>query len=260
MLNNKKGQEIAGISFWELLGLVLLIAGMVILFLLVPKYTAFGSELSEDTACTNSIAGSYISGEERIAKCPIKEYIAANNALFELKERKKQKSEIVKEFSANTNKVNELFTKLMLKCLQKGGGVNSRAFSRGWTWTSTICLECATVSFDTDVAQSSFQGFRAYLESNTPTNSKNKYIELFARDQDHKDAWIDYGVKNDFLPGKISDSIEKNNIYSVFFIGVKESTLKALAVKWSILDRDDDYFVYAAPQENFNGKCDRKVN
>jgi len=256
---NKKGQEESG-GFSTAIWLIILVVSIVIFVPLLYKQQAFASDLSEATACYTSIIGSILSSEETRAKCPIKDYRVYNNRITQTKGSKISKSDIVKDFSATDNKVNELFAKLMGSCLQMGGGVNSRAFSRRWISSSTVCLECSNIKFDKEVARSSFSSLRDYLEKNNVPGKDKKYIDFFTKDQAHKEDWINYGIKNEIVPGKYEYPIEKNNIYTIFFIGIKEDTASAVAFDGRLIGREDTYFVYAATQENFNKICDRKVN
>lgn len=258
-IKNKKGQEEGG-GFSTAIWLVILVVSIVIFVPLLYKQEAFASDLSESTACYASIVGSVLSSEETRAKCPIKDYTISSRIIHETKDGKTKESGIVKDFSANDAKVNEVFAKLMGSCLQTGGGVNSKAFSRRWLSSSTVCLECSNIQFDKEVARSSFSGLRDYLEKNNVPGKDKKYADFFTKDQSHKEDWVNYGIKNDVIPGKYEYSIEKNNVYTIFFIGIKEGTASAIAFNGRLIGREDTYFVYAATQENFNKICDRKVN
>ncbi len=255
-ITNKKGQEEGG-SFSTAVWLAVLVLAIIIIVPLIYREQAFASELSENTACYTSIAGMIGSSGETGAKCPIKYYTAYNSRITETKEGKTTDTNIVKDFSAGENKVNELFAKLMGNCLQEGGGVRSKAFGRNWL-SSTACLECSNINFDKDTAKDSFGDLRKYLEENNAPGKIKKYVELFTKDENAKNDWIDYGKGNNILPGKYENIILKNNIYTIFFIGIKSGTIANAANKK--LFGDDTYFVYAATQENFNKVCERKVN
>ena len=262
LLKSKKGQEEGGGGFSTAIWLVILVVGILIFILFIYKNVALAGQLSEDTACYTTLIGSMLSSEELVAKCPVQEYVVQNNALKESKGGKLADSDIVKDFSASDNKVNELFTKAMGKCLQRGGGVSSKAFGRSWFGSNTVCLECSNIRFDKDVAKNSFSELRYYLENTNAPNQNKKFADIFSKDQGHKEDWINYGYNDNhnLLPGKYEQSIEKNNIYTVFFIGIKESTASAVALNWRVLGREDVYFVYAATQEDSTKICDRKVN
>ena len=258
-IQNKKGEEEGGGISWAI-GLAILVVAIIIFVPLIYKEQIFASELSEDAACYASIAGSILSSGETGAKCRIRDYTVYNNRVTETKESKISDSDLVKDFSAGENKVYELFAKLMGSCLQKGGGVNSRAFTRSWFASSTVCLECSNVIFDKNVAKDSFNGFRDYIENNNVPGKDKKYADVFTKDEAHKDDWINYGRAKVLIPGNYGYPIEKNNVYTIFFIGIKEGTASAIAFNGRLIGREDTYFVYAATQENFNKICDRKVN
>ena len=259
LINNKKGQEEGSEGFSTALWLVILVIGVIIIVLFIPKEISLAGQLSEDAICYNSLRGSVFSSEELVAKCPVKEYIVYGDSLKERKDGKLADSDLVKDFSAGDNKVNELFAKLMGKCLQRGGGVNSNIFGRKWLTSGTICLECAQVEFDRTTTKDNFPKLHEYLETTNAPGDKKKYIDYLSKDAEHKEDWINFGFKYDLIPGKYEYSIVKDNIYSVFFIGIKESTVKAL-YKGKLLDREDVYFVYTSNQENVGKICDRKVN
>jgi|GEM_PF-4472594 hypothetical protein len=257
MVKNKKGQEESpGIptAIW----LAILVIAIIIFVPFIYRQQLFASQLSEDTTCYTSIVGVPGESGETGAKCPIKDYIIYNNRGTEIKESKTKDLDIVKDFSANDNKIYELFAKLMGNCLQRGGGVNSRAFGRGWT-QGTVCLECSNIKFDKEVVQNTFGGMREYMENNNVPKLNKKYIDAFTKSELTKEDWINYGKNKNLIPGKIGEPIDKDKIYTIFFMGVKEGTLAALADA-RLFSREDTYFVYAATQENFNKICDRKVN
>ena len=259
-IKSKKGQEEGG-GFSTAIGLVILVVAVIIIVPLIQRQTAFASDLSEATACYTSIVGIPGASGETGAKCPIRDYVVYNNRVTETKDGKTSDSDIVKYFSADENKVYELFAKLIGSCLQKGGGVNSNAFSRS-SLGSTVCLECSNIKFDNNVAKVSFNGLREYLENNKMPGKDKKYVDVFTKDEAHKEDWINYGQQKDreLIPGKYGYPIEKNNIYTIFFIGIKEGRVPAIALNLRLIGREDTYFVYAATQENFNKICDRKVN
>ena len=164
---------------------------------------------------------------------------------------------------ANNDEVqatDKLFAKLMGECLQMGGGVNSKAFSRSWLQSSKVCLECSSIEFDKNIGKNSFSGFRDYLEKNKVSGTDKKYSDFFTKDESHKESWINFGSDNGLMPGKYGKTIDANEIYSVFFIGVKQGTINAVAWDHKLFDREDTYFVYAAASDKSNGVCDRKVN
>lgn len=258
-IKSKKGQEEGG-GFSTAIGLAILVVAVIILVPLIYRQIAFTSDLSEATSCYTSIVGSILSSEETRAKCPIRDYIVSNSLIKENKDGKIKEVDIVKSFSASDDKVNELFAKLIGSCLQMGGGINSKAFSRSWLSSSTVCLECSNIKFDKDVAKSSFIGLREYLENNNVPGKDKKYVDILTKDEAHKEDWIKYGIEKEIIPGKSNYPVEKNNIYTVFFIGIKEGTASAIAFNGRLIGREDTYFVYAATQENFNKICDRKVN
>ena len=259
-IQSKKGQAAEGGGYSTAIWLAILVVAIVIIVPFIHEEEIFASQLSEDAACSVSIAGTPGSSGETGAKCPIRDYTVYNSRVTETKEGKTSDSEIVKDFSAGENKVYELFAKLMGSCLQRGGGVNSGVFSRSWFSSSTVCLECSNIRFNKDVAKDSFNGLREYLENNNAPGKDKKYADFFTKDEAHKDDWINYGRAKVLIPGNYGYSIEKNNIYTIFFIGVKEGTASAIAFNGRLIGREDTYFVYAAPQENFNKICDRKVN
>jgi len=263
MIKNKRGDEEATAIPWGLLlGILLVLAGGFFL----GKWTISRAEASEkfgeSTLCSLSIAGSILSSEEMRAKCPIREFTVSKSALLEKTGQKTGASKYIKDFSTSNAKVNELFARLLFECSRNGGGPNSKAFSRQWhtgiSGTQTVCLECATVSFDND-AKLPFTGLREYLEENEFSDSKKKYSDYLTKDESHKSDWINFGIDNELSPGKQAAQLATDKMYAVFFMGIKQSTSAALA-KFKLISREDTYYVYAAPSEKYNEICQRKVN
>lgn len=252
-IRGKKGQDEGGTGFSQATWLALIVIGIVVFIPVIINEKAVASDLTDTAACYASLLS-----PDSTAKCDIVDYTIYKNVLQETKDGKTKEAEIVKGFSASEDKINELFAKLMGSCLQMGGGVNSRAFSRNWL-ASKVCLECSNVRFDSEVAGISFGGLRDYLEKNNVPGTDKKYADRFTKDSSHKEDWINYGIQNELAPGKYSYTIDKDKTYTIFLLGIKEGTAWALA-DTRLFAREDTYFVYASTQENFNKVCDRKVN
>lgn len=259
IIKYKKAQEdVAGGHMLVVIGFIILVLGTFTLMGIIKKETDISSNLEDTAECYTSIIGSMFSSKETKVKCPLTYYKIYKKSIKELKDGKEVESELIKDFSLTDKKINELFMKLMGNCLQNSGGVNSKAFSRGWLSSSVVCLQCYNIEFDKDVGVS-FKGLREYIENTKVPSSDKKFIELFTKDEAHKEDWINYGINNDLLPGKYESAINSGDIYTVAFIGIKEGTTSAL-LDARIIGREDTYFVYAAPQDKFNKICDRYVN
>lgn len=253
-IRGKKAEEEGGIGISQATWLALILIAIIILVPVIYKETAFASELTDTAACYASLLS-----PDSTAKCPIVDYTIHKNLLQETKDGKIKDSAIVNGFSASEDKINELFAKLMGNCLQMGGGVNSRSFSRNWL-ASTVCLECSNVRFDSEVPSSSFWGLRDYLEKNNVPGTNKKYAEKLTRDQAYREDWINYGIQNELAPGNYGYTIDKDKTYTIFFLGIKEGTATAVLWNWRLIGREDTYFAYASTQDNFNKVCNSKVN
>lgn len=254
-IKGKKAQDEGGTGISQATWLALIVVAIIILIPVIYKETAVASDLTDTAACYASLLS-----PDSTAKCPIVDYTIYKSLLQETKDGKTKESEIVKSFTASEDKINQLFTKLMGNCLQMGGGANSAAFSRNFLTSSKVCLECSNIRFDSEVSSASFGGLRDYLEKSNVPGTDKKYAERFTRDQAHREDWINYGIQNELLPGKYSNTIDKDKTYTLFFLGIKEGTATAVLWNWRLIGREDTYFVYASTQDNFNKICDRKVN
>ena len=258
IISNKKGQEESG-GFPTAIGLGLLAVGAVVLILLVKQETLFASDLGDAAACYTSIIGSMFSSEETTTKCPVANYEILSNGVKETKNGKTRDSDKVKDFSTTDSKINELFAKLMGECIQMGGGVNSKAFSSSLL-EGTVCLKCSNIEFDRSIGKYSFSGLREYLEKNNAPGKDKKYADIFNNNNDHKEAWIDFSDKNNLIPAKYGKTIDASQLYSVFFIGIKEGNAKGLFWDFKLFDRQDTYFVYAATADKAHEVCNKEVN
>lgn len=254
-------EEEAG-GFPQVIGLIILVVGTITLVILIGNETLFAKEAGKYGLCYSSIIESYFSTEETTTKCPVTHYKVYSKSIKETLgySASETDSKIIKDFFATNNKVNELFVKLMGSCLQTGGGLDSRAFSRALGTSSIVCLECSTVEFDREIQQDFFEGLREYLDKTKIPNSDKTYVNTLTKDDEHKEAWIDFGFANNIVPNQYSYQIKKDEIYGIFFVGIKQGTASALIKKRNIFDRDDTYFVYVAPLDKLNNLCDRKVN
>lgn len=259
VFGNKKGEgEEGGSGIPPVVWLILLALSLVLFVPFIYEQVVFGNQLSESSICYTSIIGLPLSSAESRAKCPIREITIMSDSVQELKDDKTKKLDIVNGFRANDEQVNELFAKLMGQCLQSGGGLNSKAFARQWTY-GIVCLECANVRFDKDIPKSSFTGLREYLEQNKVQGKDKKYSELFTKDESNRQDWVDFGIENELIPGKNGYSMQKDNTYTVFFAGLKEGTASAL-FSGRIFAREDTYFVYVAQNDKYTQVCKRIVN
>tara|TARA_Y100000031_G_scaffold155097_1_gene204747 strand:+ start:72 stop:740 length:669 start_codon:yes stop_codon:yes gene_type:complete len=220
----------------------------------------FGSDIGDKTSCQISLVKLKYSEEEIAANCVPRDFKIYNNKVVEIKDGKSEDSEIVKDFTLGDDQVNELFAKLIGKCLEMGGGINSEAFGRSLLAETTACLECSSVEFDKSVNVDSFVGLREYLEENKVPGIDQKYSEFFTKDENHREDWIVFGDKKDLIPGKYEYPLRKNEIYTVFFLGIKESFAHAIGYEGKFFSRDDVYFVYAATQDKANEVCGKIVN
>ena len=258
--------EEGGGGFPQAIGLIILVVGTIAMVYLVGNETLLAKEAGKYGLCYSSIIESYFSTEETTTKCPITHYKVFSKKIEESlgDSGTESDSKIVKDFSATDVKINELFAKLMGNCLQTGGGLNSKAFSRAWLKPldskTTVCLECSTVEFEREIKQQYFQGLREYMEKTTAPNSDKKYLDILSEDEKNKNAWLDYGFANNLIPNEYSYKMSRDEIYGVFFVGVKETTVSGVIKRSGWTEREDNYFVYTAPLDKLNSFCDRKVN
>src|SRR3989338_8482410 len=140
MVNGKAGG--ASWGFVIVVGLILLIVGTIVFAPLVNLVINFFQGGGSVSLCTLSLFEG-----KGIARCPIDDVVIYQDKV-EIKYGGQKKYELLAEKKTSTNEMaNEALAKTLLTCLEKGGGLNSRAFSRSYLFSQNIvCIECAQIT------------------------------------------------------------------------------------------------------------------
>ncbi len=257
MFRQKTGA--AGWGMTRVVSLVILVVGMVWFFSFNEAIAGLISGQGSSVACTISLIGG-----EGTAKCPIdKVKIISDKVEINGKDFLKKGSRTSEEMSK------EALAKLLQNCLVRGGGLNSRAFSReNWFESEKVCLECYQLETTMQIS-----GLTDYLFNNKPkgTNSKNTYIQTLTKDDAHLEAYLVFGANNKLSPSKYTDVlIAPNNQYSIFFLGVKKGYVPRFVeypssailpdALISVFKNSDNYFAYITEPQNLGKVCERIVN
>ncbi len=165
----------------------------------------------------------------------------------------------------------EALAKMLVMCLSKGGGYNSKSFTvENWVSTERVCLQCYTVTLDNDVGR--VTSFTDYLKDTKIKGfiPEKKYLEALTRDAQHLKAYMEYGMGLDLAPSQGTFEFKPNQNYIVFFIGFKSGYLTSgkdrllAGVSGDFLTlvfgAQDTYFAYIAESSKLKNACDRLVN
>ena len=256
MVRSKTGEE--GFGMVIVVSLIILGIGIVLFFPFNEAIAGVISGEGSSVACTISL----INGEGT-ARCPVDKVKIASDKV-EINEKKflQKGSRTTKEMS------NEALARLLQNCLTRGGGLNSRAFSRNnWFESEKVCLECYQLVSDIEI-----NGLTDYLVENKPksTSSKSAYIKTLTKDDSQLEAYLRFGSINKLLPSKYGGLIIPKTQYSIIFLGIKKGSIPKFIddpaslitpdVLTSIFKNSDNFFVYITESQNIGKVCERAVN
>lgn len=255
MIRLKRGE---GFTMSRVVILLLIVGGI---FLFSPLVTVIIQFITgSSTTCTLSLIGG-----EGTAKCPIDDVV-----IYADKVEINDKKFMEKKSGTTDNMAKEALAKLLQKCLSRGGGYNSRAFSRDEFLTDNIvCLECFEVTIDESVPD--IEGFTGYLSVNKPKglNSDKTYLQALTKDESHLEAYLDYGFEEGLSPSQTFAFIP-NEDYTIIFLGIKKgSAIDKVGRFWDLITfkpykalfkNRDTYFAYITESNNLGKVCERKVN
>jgi len=272
MIKLKRGEATWGIA--KLMGLILIAAGVIFLFIFTGPIGAYFKAGGDSAACTLSLTGG-------TAKCPIDDVIIYDDRVEIKKEGKTKYEKFMEKGSRPPDEMaKDALAKLLQACLNRGGGYNSRAFKRDHFITKTeVCLECFSLVIDNSIDNKlgSFTGLRKYLEDNTPkgTNSAETYMEILTKDSSHRKTYLEYGSQERLFPYESTKdqpprTFDPGIDYTIFFLGIKKGsaskkyhTIKAALegnIVEAVLGNSDTYFTFISDSAAFIETCERKVN
>ncbi len=249
-------------GFSVLASFILLFGGIMMFFF---PFTLEASKTISSGGKSSSCTLSLLNGEGT-AKCPVDQV-----NIFKNKIEINGKKSIDAGNSGTQIMAKEAIAKLLVSCLSRGGGYNSRSFSRENTFPNEIvCLECFDVKIDGNVGN--IEGLTDYLRDTKSQSSvtDKKYLEVLTRDQEHLEAYIEYGTARHLAPPTGTFILKPNKEYVIYFMGIKQGKVNAF---WSwlkdikdleffraFLGNNDAYFTYLVESDRLNGVCDRKIN
>src|SRR3989338_649265 len=153
-MKNKKG------IIWPAVSIMLLVIAIIIFYI---PFTSEASDLISKSGDSSACALSLAAGTDA-SKCPFYDVVIFNDKV-ELNGKKavERKNQPVNSFA------NDAIAKLMVKCLNNGGGYNSRAFSpESYVFEESVCLRCFTVTIDKSVGN--VNGLVQYMRDSKPKN------------------------------------------------------------------------------------------
>ena len=249
------------------IGLILLLAGITVFAPLTNMVINFFKSGGSASLCTLSLFEG-----KGIARCPIDDVVIYSDKV-EIKYGEQEKYELLAEKKTSTNEMaNEALAKLLLTCLERGGGLNSRAFARsGWFNKDIICMECAQITINKDVS-GNIMGLAGYLNTNKPKGgiSDKKYIELLTKNEKHLLAYMEFGKAAVLTPSDVAFEFLPRNDYTVFFVGIKKGDIKTWWGKitslftgdfiGAVVGKSDTYYSYIGKPRALGNVCEKKVN
>lgn len=264
MANAKKGG--ASWGFVIVVSLILLIVGFIVFAPLVNLIINFISGGGSASVCTLSLFEG-----KAIAKCPVDDVTIYQDKV-EIKYGEQKDYELLAKKKTTTNEMaNEALAKLLYTCLQRGGGLNSRAFSRSYLFRQDIvCIECAQITIDNSVP-STITGLETYLNNNKPKGgiSDKTYIDLLTRNEQDKNAYFDFGTRTKIVPPTTA-GFAPGNDYVTFYVGLKKGSFDnwwgkftgVISGDWikAVLANSDAYYTYIGVPSKLGTVCERKVN
>ncbi len=256
-----------------MVAILLLVGIAIVYFFMTPLISSVSSFIrggADASVCTLSLFGG-----KGIARCPIDDVIISEE-IVEIKYGARDESEEegyetlmeIENFDNPQEMVNEAFAKLLLGCLNRGGGLNSRSFSRNnWFASQVVCLECSGINLE-DGADVSGLAFHMNDKKPKGAISDKKYIQLLTRDDQQLRAYNEFGTQRGLWPqntATLTSGIE----YTLFFIGFKKGGFgETLSNFWSaitldikgIFENSDTYFAYITESRKLGEVCPKKVN
>src|SRR3989338_1705606 len=218
MVNGKAG----GASWGGVIvvGLILLIVGFIVFAPLVNLVVNFFRGGGSASLCTLSLFEG-----KGIARCPIDDVVIYPDKV-EIKYGGQKKYELLAEKKTSTTNemANEALAKMLLTCLGRGGGLNSRAFSRSrWFSSDIVCMECAQINVNVEAG--TITELKGYLETNKPKGgiSDKTYMDLLTKNQQHRQAYLDFGTRTELIPSNTESRFAPGD-YTAFFVGIKKGS------------------------------------
>ena len=270
--------KIGGASwgFVIVLGLILLVVSTMVFKPLVYFVVTFFKSGGSAALCTLSLFEG-----KGIARCPIDKVVISKDDVkirYGGKEYKGDEYDILLEKKTSTNEMaNDALAKLLLTCLERGGGLNSRAFARsGWFDKDIVCVECAQITIDKDVskATNTITGLVGYLNNNKPKGgiSDKTYMELLTKNQNHLKGYMDFGGRTNLVPSDSTTAFEfvPENDYTAFFVGIKKASIDRWFGRFkaaftgdfigAVVGKSDTYYSYISKPSEIGKVCEKKVN
>jgi hypothetical protein len=258
-MKNKKGFEV---TIGVLITVILIGVALFILFPVVSTISAYMSTGGEEAVCMLSLIG----GANK-ARCPV-EQVAILPDSVEIKKPGETKGQVLKpsvQNSANFNK--EMMARLLKNCMDKGGGVNSKAFSReNVKDPENVCLQCYTVEIK---SSAQIDGILPYLSA-TKSPRGRLYLDELTIDDAHKKAYILYGTVRSFAPSNSEPTMRSGTQYTIFFIGQKKGAIPAFietatsipeyGIGKAFLQNNDAFFSFVTESSKIGETCQRLVN
>ncbi|MEK6946271.1 MAG: hypothetical protein AABX32_01580 [Nanoarchaeota archaeon] len=247
-----------------IIGFVLLAAGIVLFFF---PFTLEAGQFIEQGGDSASCSLSLIGGTGAI-NCPI-----SNVAVLKDEVKLNDKKFIDRNSKSTDDMAKEAISRLLVNCLNTGGGYNSRAFSsENYIFRESVCIECSKINIDSSAGEIS--GLTQYVRDTTSNvRSDKKFLEVLTRDPEHLKGYMLYGDGLGLAPAKTTFVFRPGQEYTVFFIGMKKgyitSSVKTAAdlvtsggasILEALFLTQDSYYAYVTESQNIPNVCDRLVN
>jgi len=267
MIRQKKG---VGWGMYLIIGLMVILAGIFLFAPLIDTVINVITGQGDASTCTLSL----YSGRGT-ARCPIDNVRIFSDKVEIKKEGETDYREFMKKEPDKTypdkDFEKEALAKLLQSCLSRGGGFNSKAFSRDeWYGGEVVCLECSQLTISDKIG--TIEGFTAYLGEKGPKGSLSDktYMELLTKDEDYRKAYMEYGWGRGLSPSDGAFKIKSEDDYTVFFLGIKKGHSAVAFDRFkrvvtydfsnAIFKNHDTYFSFLTESRNIPEVCQRKVN
>lgn len=249
-----------GIGWTAVVSILLLAVALVMFFPFIEGFINWIAKGGDTASCKLSLLGG------KPAKGCLEEA-----KIFKEKAEIDGKKFIERGSLSTQDMAKEAIAKLLVMCLNKGGGVNSRSFTvENWRSTETVCLECFKVTLDEEVPN--IRDFTDYLTSTKIKGiiPEKTYLQTLTKDNNHLQAYMEYGAPFGLSPSKGTFEFVPFKEYTIFFIGLKKGYIPRKAKElWNVVTlslfelvflNQDTYFAYVSESEKIPQVCDRKVN
>lgn len=254
LLKNKSGNGV-----WIIISFVLIGAAIILFFLPFSLEAGKLIKSGDSAACSLSLLGG-----EGTAKCPIDKI----DIYIDRVEINDKKSIGVGKAGTQTMAKKEI-AQLLKSCLSRGGGYNSKSFSReNYFPDEVVCLQCSEINIDQSVGN--IDGLTDYLRDTKVTATDKTYLNALTRDPEHLEAYMQYGMARNLAPSTGSFIFKPDKDYIVFFMGIKKGEIKNIWEKIKdvanaeflilFFGNNDAYFTYIVESNRLNEACDRLVN